>query len=81
VLCSHEARFIGRHWLRLMHAPLSASLGLAEAWLITLIALVSIAVGSALLYWQHRAAGRALRALGTGAGDHADVALELDSEA
>jgi diguanylate cyclase len=80
VLCSHEGRSVGRYRLRMMDL-LGTSLGLAEAWLITLIALLSILVGGALLYWQHRAAGRASAPSEPAPAGYAAVALELDSEA
>jgi len=59
----------------------SALLGPAEAWLITLIALCSIVVGSGLLFWQHRVARRAQATDRPPAAGFAAVALELDSEA
>jgi diguanylate cyclase len=65
----------------MMTATLSALLGPGEAWLITLIALASILVGSGLLFWQHRAALRAQACARPPAAAFAAVALELDSEA
>lgn len=65
----------------MLMVTVSALLGPAEAWLITLIALCSIVVGSGLLFWQHRVARRAQATDRPPAAGFAAVALELDSEA
>jgi hypothetical protein len=62
-------------------ATFSALPGLAEAWLITLIALSSIVVGSGLLLWPHQVARGAQATDRPPAAGLAAVALELDSEA
>jgi diguanylate cyclase len=65
----------------MLMATFSALLGPAEAWLITLIALSSIVVGSGLLVWQHRVAASVQAIERPAAPGFAAVALELDSEA
>src|SRR5262245_31494886 len=80
-MCGHDRRSERRRWLRMIMATLTALLGPAEAWLITLIALASIVIGSGLLIWQHRAAPGRGSADRRPAAPFAAVALELDSEA
>ena len=65
----------------MLMVTVSALLGPAEAWLITLIALCSIVVGSGLLFWQHRVARRAQATRPATCGRFCRRGLKLDSEA